>query len=118
MKKTDQMMFRKIGSSRQPSLMNADDMKKIIELDHALWAVNSIPKDAVVADPEFLTFLDTDGNGRIRPNELRAALKWLFAVLKDYSGINDNSDVLKLDAFDENHAEGPMLQSAVKTFGK
>ena len=114
MKKTDQMMFRKIGSSRQPSLMNADDMKKIIELDHALWAVNSIPKDAVVADPEFLTFLDTDGNGRIRPNELRAALKWLFAVLKDYSGINDNSDVLKLDAFDENHAEGPMLQSAVK----
>lgn len=107
-------MFRKVGASRQPSILNAADMKKIIELDHALWAVNSIPKEAIVSDNEFLTFLDSDGNGRIRPNELREGLKWLLGVLKDYSGIDSASDVLKLASFDDEHPESATLKSSIQ----
>lgn len=107
-------MFRKVGASRQPSILNAADMKKIIELDHALWAVNSIPKEAIVSDDEFLTFLDSDGNGRIRPNELREGLKWLLGILKDYSGIDSASDVLKLASFDDEHPESATLKSSIQ----
>ena len=114
MKKNDYMMFRRVGSCRQPSIKNSNDMKKILELDNALWAVTSIPCDAVVTDAEFLKCLDSDGNGRIRPDELRAALNWLLGVLKDYSGIDSGSDVLKLEAFNEEHPENAMLKASVK----
>ena len=114
MKKNDYLMFRRIGASRQPSVMNSEDMKKIIDLDSALWAVNSIPKDAVVADPEFLSFLDTDNNGRIRPDELRNALKWLFGVLKDCSGIENGSDVLDPASFNDEHPDSSMLKSSIQ----
>ncbi len=114
MKKSDKLRFRRIGSCRQPSIMSAEDMKKIAELDSALWAVNSLPVDAVVTDREFLNFIDTDGNGRIRPNEMRNALKWLLGVLKDYSGINAKSDVLQLDFFNEEHPDSAMLKSSMR----
>ena len=114
MKKKDMLRFRRVGSCRQPSIMNADDMKKIVELDSALWAVNSIPVEAVVADKEFLNFLDSDANNRIRPHELRNALKWMLGVLKDYSNMNAKSDILKLDAFNEEHPESSMLKSSLQ----
>ena len=114
MKKNDHILFRHVGSCRQPSIICADDMKKIIELDSALWAVNSIPNDAIVADSEFLKFLDTDANGRIRPDELRNALKWLLGVLKNYSNIDAASDVLELDFFNDEHPDSAMLKSSFK----
>ena len=114
MKKNEHILFRHVGSCRQPSIVTADDMKKIIDLDSALWAVNSIPNDAVVADSEFLKFIDADGNGRIRPDELRNALKWLFGILKNYTNINASSDVLELDFFNDEHPESAMLKSSFK----
>lgn len=114
MKKNEHILFHHVGSCRQPSIVTADDMKKIIDLDSALWAVNSIPNDAVVADSEFLKFIDTDGNGRIRPDELRNALKWLFGILKNYTNINASSDVLELDFFNDEHPDSAMLKSSFK----
>lgn len=108
----DHILFRHIGSCRQPSISCAADMKKIVELDSALWAVNSMPIDSVVADAEFLKFLDSDGNGRVRPDELRNALKWMLGVLKDYSNVNAGSDVLKIDAFNEEHPDSAMLKAS------
>lgn len=114
MKNKDHILFRQVGSCRQPYINSADDMKKIIGLDSALWAVNSMPADSATADPEFFTFLDSDANGRIRPDELRSALKWLLEVLKDYSNIDASSDVLKIDAFNDEHPDSAMLKSSFK----
>lgn len=114
MKKNEHILFRHVGSCRQPSIKCADDMQKILNLDSALWAVNSMPVDSVVVDPEFLKFIDTDGNGRIRPDELRSALEWLLSVLKDHSGIDEGSDILKIDAFNDEHPESTMLKSSFR----
>lgn len=113
MKKSDKMFFQRIGSCRQPLIKNAADMAKINALDTALWSINSLPVEAVNADVEFLSFLDTDKNGRIRPNEMRNALNWLFTVLQDCRNIDLKSDVVELDHLNINDSSGAKLRSAM-----
>lgn len=108
------MRFRKIGGSRQLVLDRAETLEQILALDEALWAVTAMPVEAVIMDKEFLTFLDADGNGRIRPEELKNAIRWLTGVLKDYSGIDQASDTLQLSALNPCHPDaGVLLASAL-----
>ena len=106
------MRFQKIGGSRQLVLDKAEDLEQIPVLDEALWAVTAMPADSVIMDREFLTFLDADGNGRIRPEELKNAVKWLTGVLNDYSGIDSASDTLCLSALNPDHPDSAMLQAS------
>ena len=99
------MRFQKIGGSRQLVLDKAEDLEQIPVLDEALWAVTAMPADSVIMDREFLTFLDADGNGRIRPEELKNAVKWLTGVLNDYFGIDSASDTLCLSALNPDHPD-------------
>ncbi|MEI3040244.1 MAG: hypothetical protein V8T90_14380 [Victivallales bacterium] len=108
------MQFRKIGGSCQLVLAKAENLEQILQLDEAYWAVTAMPVEAAITDPEFLAFLDSDGNKRIRPAELKSAITWLISLLRDYSGIDNGSDVLSLDALNPEHAEGPVLLSAAK----
>ena len=108
------MQFRKIGGSCQLVLAKAENLEQILQLDEAYWAVTAMPVEAAITDPEFLAFLDSDGNKRIRPAELKSAITWLTSLLRDYSGIDNGSDVLSLDALNPEHAEGPVLLSAAK----
>lgn len=93
-------------------LANAEDMKQIVNLDTALWAVNSMPLEAVIADPEFLDFMDTDHNKRIRPDELRAAVSWILDLLSDYSGLDSGSDTLRIDAINPLHKDAAILKAS------
>ena len=108
------MQFRKIGGSNQLLLAKAENLEQILQLDEAHWAVNAMPLEAVITDPEFLTFLDTDGNGRIRPAELKNAISWLISILRDYRGIDEGSEILHLDAINPDHPEGAVLRGAAE----
>ena len=108
------MQFRKIGGSNQLLLAKAENLEQILQLDEAHWAVNAMPLEAVITDPEFLTFLDTDGNGRIRPAELKNAISWLISILRDYRGIDKGSEILHLDAINPDHPEGAVLRGAAE----
>ena len=110
----DAMKFRRVGGSRQMVLANAEDMKQIVNLDTALWAVNSMPLESVIADPEFLEFLDTDHNKRIRPDELRSAVSWILDILSDYSGLDAGSDTLRIDAISPLHKDAPLLKASAR----
>lgn len=78
-------IFKNYGGSYQLRIENAEDLEKIQALDEALWAATSIPIDSFNCDRKFTSYVDTDQNGRIRTDELRAAQAWLFRMLKDYS---------------------------------
>lgn len=106
------MRFQKIGGSRQLVLDRAEDLEQIPLLDEALWAVTAIPTDAIILDREFLSFLDADGNGRIRPEELKNAIRWLIGVLSDYSGIDSRSDALRLSALNADHPDSQVLRAS------
>ena len=108
------MLFRKIGGSRQLVLDKAENLEQIPQLDEAYWAVNAMPLEAAVTDPEFLSFLDADANKRIRPAELKDAIAWLISILSDYRGIDAGSDILELDALNTELPEGKALHTAAK----
>ena len=108
------MLFRKIGGSRQLVLDKAENLEQIPQLDEAYWAINAMPLEAAVTDPEFLSFLDADANKRIRPAELKDAIAWLISILSDYRGIDAGSDILELDALNTELPEGKALHTAAK----
>ncbi len=109
-----EMSFERVGDSWQIAVRTADDLFHVRELDAALWAMTSLPIESVSCDPEFLAFMDDDNNGRIRVDEAKRAISWLLGALKDYSGVNASSDVLKFSAINDETPEGKMLLRSAK----
>ena len=94
------ILFRKIGGTHQFSIDSPEDLRTVAELDEALWMCVSAPVDSFICDPAFTKFLDTDGNGRIRADEVREGLNWLFDVLADITVLADPTPELPLAAID------------------
>ena len=86
----------RVGGSRQAAASSFRDLAPLVALDDALWASTGINIAALRLDPRFLAFLDTDGNGRIRSDEVRAALRFLTASLADGSGVDQASPKLRI----------------------
>lgn len=91
------MQFRRIASSKQLIIDKASDLRHVLALDEALWAVNGMPTDAVIFNNDFLNYMDVDKNLRIRPAELKNAITWLLATLKSYHGIDQASSAISID---------------------
>ncbi len=86
--------FEKIGGSFQPVVRKAADLDSLLELAPALWSVTSISIEAIAMDKAFLTFMDDDGNGKIRVDEVKRAIAWLQARLKNLDGAEKGSSTL------------------------
>ena len=111
---TGKILFRKIGGTRQLSIDSPEDLSAILELDEARWMCVSAPVDSFICDRKFLEYLDTDGNGRIRADELRRGLSWLFSVLDDISVLADGSPEIKLSAIDASKSPGDAVKASAE----
>lgn len=109
-----QLIFRKYGGSYQLRIQDAQDLEKIQVLDEVHWACTSITTDSLNCDDAFISYVDTDKNGRIRPGELKAAQSWLFRILADRSRLVERSDVLRLNDIDMHHDEGQKLRATAE----
>jgi len=109
-----QLIFRNYGGSYQLSIQNAEDLEKIQALDEVHWAAISIPIDSLHCDKAFTAYVDTYKNGRIRPEELKAAQSWLYQVLSDRRRLSEGSDVLRLEDINTAQPEGKKLRTAAE----
>lgn len=109
-----QLIFKNYGGSYQLRIQDAQDLEKIQVLDDAHWAATSILIKSLNCDNVFLSYVDTDQNGRIRTDELKAAQAWLFRFLKHRNRISEGTDILNLSDIDISHPEGQKLQAAAK----
>lgn len=112
--KTDRIEFRILGGSRQMLIRTGEDLIRAAGLDAAHWAMTAARMDALVFDRDFLTFLDTDKNGRIRYDEVKAALRWMISLLRDFSGTEKGSDFLSLDAINTDNPEGAAIRETIR----
>ena len=106
--------FQKLGGTCQLVLENADDLRNAAQLNAAHWIVTSVSTESLFANKEFLAFLDADSNGRIRVDEVKNALNWMLGVLKDLSGVCTQSDVLYLDAINEDNPDGNKISRTIR----
>ena len=113
MKKHDHIRFENIGGSFQFHARNAADLTKILDLDATVWAALCVPVTSLNGDNAFFQALDGDGNGMIRVDEVKDAIKWLSKVLKDINVLDAASDTLPVSALNTDDADGKLLSDFV-----
>lgn len=105
------MKRKNFGGMYQFAVSTAEDLRRLTELDRALWAAMSAPLRDLHCDPQFLQAMDTEGAGRIRVAQVLDACSWTLDRLTDTAGVLAGSDVLALSALAANPA-GEALRHA------
>lgn len=90
--------FYRTGGVFQPLLDRGEDLAHLDELDLKYWLALAMPVTGIEFDPRTAELLDTDRDGRIRPPEVIAAVKWACAALSDPSVLLTPGDSLPLAA--------------------
>ena len=114
MSQVKSVQFEKVGGSLQPIIKTAEDMKNLLKLSPAFWSITSISLDAIAMDPVFLKFMDSDCNGKIRVDEIKTAVRWILAKLKNYENLEKGSDNLLLGDLNEDDAEADDIRASAE----
>jgi hypothetical protein len=77
--------FRTLARTTQLVLETADDLEAATQLPDALWVATAATVDTLRLDRGFLSLVDADGDGRVRSDEIRAAIRWALGVFRDRS---------------------------------
>jgi len=90
--------FFRVGGVDQVTFRNGADLVNLAQLDQKLWMTLAMPTRGVEFDPKTADLIDLDKDGRIRPNEVIAALKWVEGALKDPGDLLKGGDSVALAA--------------------
>ncbi|MFO8006599.1 MAG: hypothetical protein R6V05_02575 [Candidatus Brocadiia bacterium] len=108
------MHFERFGRTYHLRIRTADDLRSVLELNDALWIATSAPLATLNTNAEFLRLVDTDGNGQIRCDELRAAIRWLLARLADTSRLAEGTDELSPDMLRREEEQSQQLAGTMR----
>ena len=106
--------FFKSARCVQVKLENGEDLAALKELDQKLWTVLAASTDGLRFDPATLKLLDTDGDGRIRVPEVRAAVDWMGARFKKLDFLFARKDAITLADINDETDEGKALLASFK----
>ncbi|WP_257461444.1 kinesin [Archangium lipolyticum] len=98
---TRSLVYRRYGGSLQVSIPSFEVLVEAVRIPETQWLATACPLEGLNCDRGFLSFVDTDRNGRIRVVEVRAAVEHTARLLKSYQGVDSASEVLELDALSE-----------------
>jgi hypothetical protein len=107
--------FFRAGGFDQVKLDSAQDLLNLHQLDQKLWVALTCPVNNVHFDTRTLALIDTDGDKRIRPAELIAALQWTGTLLSNPDALTDRSAQLSLDALSDATPQGQTLRTALSS---
>jgi hypothetical protein len=91
-------LFCRSGGVDQIIFRNGADIANLDQLDQKLWMALSMPTRGLEFDSRTSDLLDTDRDGRIRPPEVIAAVKWAVAAFQDVGDIMKGGDRVALAA--------------------
>ncbi len=75
--------FWRSGGFDQVCIEQADDLRFLADLDPKLWAALACPTRGLRLDQQTLSYLDQDGDGRIRLPEVLASVRFVLDSLAD-----------------------------------
>jgi hypothetical protein len=90
------LVYRRFGGSTHVRCDTFAQLKEAALIPETQYVAVAAPTASFVVDPGFLRCLDTDDNGRIRVNELQAAVAWMSLQLKNDAGVDARKDTLTL----------------------
>lgn len=114
--------FFRAGGFDQVQLDSGADLLALKELDQKLWVALSCPTRGIEFDTRTLDLIDADKDGRVRANEVLAAIAWAGGLLKNPDLLVSGTDELALSELNDSTEEGAqILRSArhiLKNLGK
>ncbi|WP_163336082.1 hypothetical protein [Desulfopila sp. IMCC35008] len=88
--------FLQIGDAFHLQITGSEGLQDVLDLDEAHWVAVTGPVSTINCDTTFLKLLDSDDDGRIRPEEIKDAIRFLFKYHQDHEQILPNNLTLKL----------------------
>ncbi len=106
--------FVRVGGFDHVLIETGEDVKSIGQLDQKLWASLACPAQGLEFDPVTLAYMDKDGDGRIRAQEVIDALNWTISVIRNPDDLTRSNGSLPLSAISDETAEGKDILSCAK----
>ena len=106
--------FFRAGSVDQVMLRNGADIANLETLDQKLWLALACPAKGIELDEKTLSFIDSDGDGRIRAADVLATIRWLKDVLRSLDVLIPGDDKLLLDSINSKTALGEGLHKSAQ----
>ncbi|HUW76478.1 MAG TPA: hypothetical protein VMV70_07320 [Gallionella sp.] len=106
--------FFRAGGFDQVKLDSGSDLLALKDLDQKLWVALSCPTRGIEFDTRTLDMIDSDADGRVRANEVLAAIAWAGGLLKDADSLVRSSDSLPLDDIDDSTEEGKLVLASAR----
>lgn len=109
------MTFQRFGRTYHLRIQCAKDLARVLRLDEAHWIATSMPIHSVRGNIVFMRLVDTNQDGRIHALELKRAIEWLLAHLRQTSGVDEASQALQLSSINTDRDDGRrILESCQK----
>lgn len=106
--------FFRAGGFDQVRLDTGADLLALKELDQKLWVALSCPTRGIEFDTRTLDLIDSDGDGRVRANEVLAAVAWAGSLLKNPDLLVSGTDELALADIDDSNEEGAQILRSIR----
>ena len=106
--------FFRAGGFDQVKLQTGADLMNLDQLDQKLWVALACPIAGIEFDSKTAALIDTDADGRIRAQELIAAIRWAGSMLKDSDDLVKGRDGVALSAINEALPEGRQILGSAR----
>jgi hypothetical protein len=106
--------FCRLGGFDQVRLETSEDIRHLGGLDQKLWAALSCPVGGLEFDTRTLEMLDSDSDGRVRVQEILAAVNWTASVLTSMDTLLAGSSELPLQVINMQDSEGAQLRASAR----
>ena len=106
--------FVNLGGSSRVRINSGEDIVHLPELDPKMWTVLSCPVTGLEIDDKSLAFMDVDGDGKIRVNDVLATSKWVTSLLKTDDLLLDGKDSIDINDIDQGTEAGKKLYNSAK----
>lgn len=114
--------YESVGGTTRVKITKGDDIAHLSELDPKMWTVLSCPVQGLAIDEKSLLYMDCDGDGKIRINDVVCTSKWVTAAVRNPDLLLEGKDSISLDDFNQEDALGRKLYNSslqiLKNLGK
>ena len=106
--------FVNVGGSARVRINSGEDIAHLAELDPKMWTVLSCPTTGLEIDDKSLKYMDCDGDGKLRINDVIFVSQWIMSMLKDKDLILKGSNSIDINDINTDDANGKKLFSSAK----
>lgn len=106
--------FDNIGGSSRVRITSGEDIAHLAELDPKMWTVLSCPVKDLEIDEKSLSYIDVDGDGKIRVHDVVATAQWIVGALKNPELLLAGSDSIDVESLDQKNAVGNNLYCSAR----